>query len=606
MSFFKKKSSATPKTGASGDIVTDSELSALEKETASFDFSPDAIAKRAAAKAALITLPLDEYESSSSSSSSHPASMGGGGRTRLIPYSVPDGTYPAVTWPGEILVNEIGEVSHTEHAELRELFVRTPPVFSRYDDKTPIRELNIAPAVFAIDLLENPQPLCAQMNAHAGAPTLDHLYDKATVHTAPRFFCKWPVRPGAAPIKRPTNEQMVRSSMRFVLPLAASATALDVHAYLASLPLSYQKSIPLALGPRAFEQNSIVRFTDGGGAKDRKLQWIPVRFTIVEMHNTLGIPLELELRAPNVGRKSDNGVLFTTASDTVGMSSCGPTFASSCKDRLNTVCAFNSYAFNSPEAARWLTIADREQEEKNFEANLHGDFSDVVGLEEHKMIFIRLTPEPKTLAQYIAVSFPGHLAVACANGGMVPPIMNTQAVGKDETAPFGHVAVRLDALVAVFRHFCDLYNPCNFAINNHKLVLHASPSNQEGTALHALRTIGQRNPTTSAQLEVTLEVILLPYEGPQRLADKDKALLKQIDEDHSVLEAKANSFRRAAIASSSPPSKAVMARNQSDLASVSVPFYSAGAGIAIPAESPFTGHGRRIKASSSSAGPPSF
>ena len=539
MSFFKKLGSNNRnKTGADAPALRVSDLSALESENASWDFSPEAQAKRDAEKAAAASLPDDDDDDDDGQDEDGAGAAAPVARKpkHKLAFRIPDGTNPAVTWPGEKVVDVMGEVTFTDQAAIREKFVYTPPVFSRFDsDSAPIKDLNIAPAHFLIDTLENPQALCAEMNTLAGAPTIDKLYDKDIVLTAPRFHCPWYKRNA---IKRPSNDQLARTTLLFTLPLAASATVQDWHTYLAALPRSMQSALPLALAPGAIEKFAPLKYADGN-VKDRKLHSIPVRVSIVEVHNTSPLRLEVELRVPNMKRAAgvERGEIFSSASDPIGVSSAGHAFASSATPKLNTVCALNSYAFNSPEAARWLTV-DRELEEKNFTANLNGNKMYVNSADE-EVVAIRLTPEPENLAQFIATSYPGHLITAALNEGVSRPVVNTHAVGKEEGNLYGHVAVPLKALLVVFRHFCDMYDPTQFAVNHHKWVLNASPSNKQGIGLHALRNLAvcdaQQGNVASAQLEYAIEVIHLPYEGPQRLSARDKAVLAEIDEEHRQL-----------------------------------------------------------------------
>lgn len=572
MSFIKKIASQHSGTRMSaGDGLLASEIKTTENFEATYDISDEGEAERlaAAAKAAAQQSAADAArmdgdvddavdDSVASGASSSAAALA----VQKQPFATLDGANPLVTWPGEKTVGLMdGLVQYTERAQERERFVLTPPVFSRFDE---VAKLGIAPSVYAIDLLDDDEDderarLIAEMNQGMEPEAiLTTMYDADKIaHGAPRFWCKWP---GAKPVV-PQNAQMTRTLVSFQLPLADSATLLDWHSLLAKLPPAEQKALPLALAPGSIEAAGMTRLPASVPFTDRVYHSIPVAIRIASVRNTSDVNFQVDLRVPNM----KGGDAFVSQSDPIGVRSGGRLFASSADPTLNRVYMMHPGNFNSPEARRWSTVdrdaelakfniakldADLDDNQKalalikidaelaKFKAAGHGNKIVFVPATNSFLAYVLITDKPRNLLQYIAVTYPSQLYAAAANGGFNAPVLNLHIQKRNPVeCPYGHISIRVEVLAAVINYYCDLYCPSKYAVNQHKWQLNATATNQ-ASGMHALRALGERAAAQCnvkpAQLEYVLELIQLPYDGPQRCTDAQRALLKRIDTEHEA------------------------------------------------------------------------
>ena len=534
---FGSKHSSMNKTGA-GMGLRASELNIRELANASYDISDQAKAQRAAEEEARkLQAEADAAAAAAAAGGGDSSSSAAPAAPRLKPeqqYRLPDGSDPHLTWPGEKTTSQSdNSIHYTESARLRDTFVRSPEVFDRFPG---VNLLGIAPGTFAIDLEDSDVGLAAiqkEMNMQTGAPSLANIYDVDKVKDAPRFWAKWP----GALNPLPRNDQMTRSYLRFALPLSDAATVLDWHAWMCAVGGDVVKSgLPLLQEPGSIEDTGVVEYADPSvPVRSRAYHSTPVAIKVHKVRNTSGVDLDVDLQVPNMqcSSSSSSSSLHVSHSEPLGVCSSKRTMTASDKDDRVYFLRPDSM-FNSPEARRWASI-DREAELAKFTANEDGNDSYTnVG---EKTLLVVLTPTPRNLVQFMVTSYASQLYTAAENLKVSRPLVNPTGITPEN--PYGHVAVVLDTVVAVFNHFCDLYCPSKYAVNQHQWSLAAKPSNAATNLATVFKTLGLRDVSQAdingAQLSYVLEVIQLPYDGVQRVSPAQSELLKSIDKNYAKL-----------------------------------------------------------------------
>lgn len=417
--------------------------------------------------------------------------------------------------------------------------------------KHDLHKLGVVMRHYAIDAIaeaDEKDALLAQMNANEdGTEASFQRYANADANEMNRVQVAFPL---GIQVYNPLDAK--KMFVKFAL--------LDEGLHLADLYnlTRASKSMHMYITPGTFKQH---RNEFGDSFADRTFHAVLLSMRVVQVTNTTPVTWDVRLQVPNMKPVGSN---FVVHSDPIGVRtacpgaarellgsdgtdagllyvSVPPNHAGALAPELSHIVKLKQGAFEHPDASRWHTVSSVDEVVEQAVAQLSKSdpqLADLLVLDEPDAD----VPTASTFAEWVITHHVPELKRASEMLDKPSRFGSLHYGNEGDEDEKKFFVVHKDAFRRVVQHYFDLYDPHQVAVNQHAWRLELKPEHTDNGMLNFARQseseLRQYHRTgisqKLAQVSVTVEIVTLPWMGPQRLHERQKQRIAAIDAEYNA------------------------------------------------------------------------